>query len=127
MKPEFLKLMLLGMTGDDKEKLMEEMSKVAVDGLKKMGESIVWKDNLTEDEQRIKTIFDNALPIVQQFMAKAPSQKIEELHKLSIEQLEARMRFEGAIIDTLKATVRYGEVYGLFTKNIESEQKDVSD
>ena len=24
MKPEFLKLMLLGMTGDDKEKLMEE-------------------------------------------------------------------------------------------------------
>lgn len=124
-KKDFLKMML-GMAlsdSEDKEKLINEIQQAAYKGLSELMDSIVWKDDLTVEEQQVKSAVDAAAPIVLKMASISRQERRAKGESMTIKQIEAAMNFESAITDVFKAGIDYCKIFGILTIK-EKENKE---
>lgn len=124
-KKDFIKMML-GMAlsdSEDKEKLINEIQQAAYKGLSELMDSIVWKDDLTVEEQQVKSAVDAAAPIVLKVASISRQERRAKGESMNIKQIEAAMKFESAIIDVFKAGIDYCKIFGILTIK-EKENKE---
>lgn len=116
-KKDFMKMML-GMAlsdSEDKEKLINEIQQAAYKGLSELMDSIVWKDDLTVEEQQVKSAVDAAAPIVLKMASISRQERRAKGESMTIKQIEAAMQFESAITDVFKAGIDYCKIFGILT------------
>lgn len=124
-KKDFMKMML-GMAlsdSEDKEKLINEIQQAAYKGLSELMDSIVWKDDLTVEEQQVKSAVDAAAPIVLKMASISRQERRAKGESMTIKQIEAAMNFESAITDVFKAGIDYCKIFGILTIK-EKENKE---
>lgn len=124
-KKDFMKMML-GMAlsdSEDKEKLINEIQQAAYKGLSELMDSIVWKDDLTVEEQQVKSAVDAAAPIVLKMASISRQERRAKGESMTIKQIEASMNFESAITDVFKAGIDYCKIFGILTIK-EKENKE---
>ncbi len=124
-KKDFMKMML-GMAlsdSEDKEKLINEIQQAAYKGLSELMNSIVWKDDLTVEEQQVKSAVDAAAPIVLKMASISRQERRAKGESMTIKQIEAAMNFESAITDVFKAGIDYCKIFGILTIK-EKENKE---
>lgn len=124
-KKDFMKMML-GMAlsdSEDKEKFMNEIQQAAYKGLSELMDSIVWKDDLTVEEQQVKSAVDAAAPIVLKMASISRQERRAKGESMTIKQIEAAMNFESAITDVFKAGIDYCKIFGILTIK-EKENKE---
>lgn len=124
-KKDFMKMML-GMAlsdSEDKEKFMNEIQQAAYKGLSELMNSIVWKDDLTVEEQQVKSAVDAAAPIVLKMASISRQERRAKGESMTIKQIEAAMNFESAITDVFKAGIDYCKIFGILTIK-EKENKE---
>lgn len=124
-KKDFMKMML-GMAlsdSEDKEKLINEIQQAAYKGLSELMDSIVWKDDLTVEEQQVKSVVDAAAPIVLKIASISRHERRAKGESMTIKQIEAAMNFESAITDVFKAGIDYCKIFGILTIK-EKENKE---
>lgn len=124
-KKDFMKMML-GMAlsdSEDKEKLINEIQQAAYKGLSELMDSIVWKDDLTVEEQQVKSAVDAAAPIVLKMASISRQERRAKGESMTIKQIEAAMQFESAITDVFKAGIDYCKIFGILTIK-EKENKE---
>lgn len=124
-KKDFMKMML-GMAlsdSEDKEKLINEIQQAAYKGLSELMDSIVWKDDLTVEEQQVKSAVDAAAPIVLKMASISRQERRVKGESMTIKQIEAAMNFESAITDVFKAGIDYCKIFGILTIK-EKENKE---
>lgn len=124
-KKDFMK-MILGMAlsdSEDKEKLINEIQQAAYKGLSELMDSIVWKDDLTVEEQQVKSAVDAAAPIVLKMVSISRQERRAKGESMTIKQIEAAMKFESAITDVFKAGIDYCKMFGILTIK-EKENKE---
>lgn len=124
-KKDFMKMML-GMAlsdSEDKEKLINEIQQAAYKGLSELMDSIVWKDDLTVEEQQVKSAVDAAAPIVLKMASISRQERRAKGESMTIKQIEAAMNFESAITDVFKAGIGYCKIFGILTIK-EKENKE---
>ena len=124
-KKDFMKMML-GMAlsdSEDKEKLINEIQQAAYKGLSELMDSIVWKDDLTVEEQQVKSAVDAAAPIVLKMTSISRQERRAKGESMTIKQIETAMKFESAITDVFKAGIDYCKIFGILTIK-EKENKE---
>lgn len=124
-KKDFMKMML-GMAlsdSEDKEKLINEIQQAAYKGLSELMDSIVWKDDLTVEEQQVKSAVDAAAPIVLKMASISRHERRAKGESMTIKQIEVAMKFESAITDVFKAGIDYCKIFGILTIK-EKENKE---
>lgn len=124
-KKDFMKMML-GMAlsnSEDKEKLINEIQQAAYKALSELMDSIVWKDDLTVEEQQVKSAVDAAAPIVLKMASISRQERRAKGESMTIKQIEAAMNFESAITDVFKAGIDYCKIFGILTIK-EKENKE---
>lgn len=124
-KKDFMKMML-GMAlsdSEDKEKFMNEIQQAAHKGLSELMDSIVWKDDLTVEEQQVRSAVDAAVPIVLNMASTTRQERRAKGESMTIKQIEATMKFESAITDVFQAGIDYCKIFGILTIK-EKENKE---
>ena len=88
-KKDFMKMML-GMAlsdSEDKEKFINEIQQAAHKGLSELMDSIVWKGDLTVEEQQVKSAVDAAAPIVLNMASTTRQERRAKGESMTIKQI----------------------------------------